>query len=280
MKDFIHTLRFKVFLVLALLLLGLMLYSASTGGFASAPSSVISAVTSPIQGIFRGIGSIFEGNPSEKALKAENEKLKKENQELTSKIVDYNIMKEQNEEYKKYLGIKQENPDFEFEHAKVLGSDPNERFYGFTINKGTTNGVKPKDTVITPDGLVGFVKEVSPFSAKIATILDPSANAAVYSSQTRDSGVVGGTFELAEQGFTKLSYLTKESRVAIGDLIVTSGLYGIYPEGLVVGTVKELKPEKQGLTIYGVIEPKTDIRKVREVFVIKGFKGREEVSSQ
>jgi len=276
MKDFIHSMRFKVFLVLALLLLGIMLYSASTGGFSTAPSSILGAVTTPIQSLTSKIGGLFSGNDSEKALKAEIERLQKENRELTDQIIDYNNIKTQNEQYKLYLGIKEEHPDFEFEPAQVIGSDPNEHFYGFTINKGTLKGIKPKDTVITADGLVGYVKEAGPTYAKIITILDPSANAGVYSSQTRDKGVVGGTYELAREGLTKLSYLPRESTVAVGDLIVTSGLMGMYPEGLVVGTVKEIKHEKQGVSMYGVIVPAAQIQKLREVFVIKNFDGKGE----
>jgi len=274
MKDFFHSLRFKVFLVLALLLLGLMLYGASTGGYSTAPGSVISAVTAPLQSFFRGIGSIFVSESS-RNLKEENARLKTENRSLIDQLVDYNDVIAQNEEYKKYLGIKEQNHDYDFEPARVVGRDPNERFYGFTINKGSSSGIKPNDTVITADGLVGFIKSVGPFESNVTTIFDPSANVSVYSSQTRDSGVVVGSLEFAEKGQVRLSYIPKDNRIAVNDIVVTSGIGGRYPEGMVVGKVLELKPEKQGVSVYGIIEPMAKIRSLRDVFVIKNFDGKE-----
>lgn len=90
----------------------------------------------------------------------ENERLKEENRRLTQRQLEFDKYKLENEQLKEYLDIKEKNPDFDFETAFVIGRDPNDRFYAFTIDKGSLDGISLHDPVITEDGLVGMVVEV------------------------------------------------------------------------------------------------------------------------
>ena len=271
MREFFHSLRFKVFLGIIVALLGLMLW-ASTSDSATFPSSVIGAITTPIQSVASRITGFFTGKESNAGkLQKENEELKQQLRDTTEKLVDYDKIKSENDRYKDYLGIKEQNPDFEFEPAVVVSRDPNDRFYSFTIDKGSVHGIELKDPVMTADGLVGFVSELGPTYAKVLTILDVSTNVGATDSHTSDAGVLNGTALLAKEGLCRLSYLRRDCQVAVGDLIITSGTGGFYPSRLVVGTVKELKPDEQGVSLNAIIEPKADIRALTSVFVIKTF---------
>ena len=98
--------------------------------------------------------------------------------------------------------------------------------------------------------------------------------AGVYDVATRDSGIVTGDISLSSEGLCKLKYLPKESGIASGNLIVTSGIGGVFPKDLPVGTVKSIEVDSSGLSLVADIEPAADIFDVTEVLVIKSFNGQ------
>ena len=156
----------------------------------------------------------------------------------------------------------------------VFGRIAADRFYSFTIDKGSSDGVAENDPVITQEGLVGIVQEVGITHAKVLTILDVMVEVGAINTATREIGATSGEMALAEQGLLRLSYLPRESNAKAGDLIATTGVGGLFPRELVVGTIKEIFPDSQGLSLYAVISPPADIRSVRDVLVIKHFEGQ------
>lgn len=281
MKSFFRSTRFKILLAAVMLLIGLVLYSVSTGGFSSLPSSIVGAVTTPIQSLSSSISgavSGFFGQFTSASAKQERiEELEKQINDLQNKMVDYDTYLNENEELRKYLKLYRENPDFVFEDAIVIGRDPAEPFGNFSINKGTLSGIKPNDPVITAEGLVGYVYDVGPIYAKVRTVLDPATAASAIVSRTRDYVMVeSNTFELAKNGLCKLNYLPRNSSAIQGDYIITSGVGGIYPRGLIIGTISEIKQEPDGISSYAILTPTADIRNIKDVMVIKSFKGQGE----
>ena len=131
---------------------------------------------------------------------------------------------------------------------KILGvsRDATDVYGTFIIDKGTMQGVAYLDPVITEDGLVGYVSQVGPVSSKVTTILSPATDVGAVDKRTGDGGVLGGDQELAQTGYTKLSYLQRNCDVTVGDLIVTSGLGCIYPKNLIIGEVTESKVLSKG----------------------------------
>ena len=89
-----------------------------------------------------------------------------------------------------------------------------------------------------------------------------------------------GTVALAEQGKCKLSYIDRESAVARGDIITTSGVGGIFPKGLMIGIVDEVQVESHGMSLYAVLEPVVDIPSVKDVLVITDFEGQNQNAGQ
>lgn len=187
-------------------------------------------------------------------------------------------MAAENEYYKDYLEIKDKNPDFKFEPATVISRDNTDPYLSFVINKGSANGVKENDPVITDAGLVGYISEVGLTTSKVATILSPDIVIGALDNRTNDSGVVSGTLEQAKEGNTKLFNLSRSCNVAVGDYVVTSG-EGIFPSGLLIGTIKSIGTDEYNTSIYANIDPFEDISEIREVMVITDFEGQGSVLS-
>lgn len=278
MHDFLKSWRFKVLLAVAILLVAIILRAAASGGLGTLTSNVLSAITTPVMKISAAISDAATGFFSKfvnvNAIYDENQRLKEENQQLYQQLIDYETVKRENELYVDFLEIKETNPDFQFEPAAVIGNDHNDRFYSFTIDKGSTSGVSIQDPVITADGLVGIVSEVFLTSARVTTILDVANNVSVYNLRTRDTGIVTGTVELSQKGMCKMIQIPRDSGAAVGDLILTAGSGGIFPSGLVVGKISAIYPETNGISLYAEITPMADIQSVRDVLVLTSFTGQ------
>ena len=156
----------------------------------------------------------------------------------------------------------------------VVGRDTASRFYSFTIDKGSNDGISVNDPVITEEGLVGLVSEVGFTYSKVLTILDVAIQVGAMDSVTREIGVTSGELPLAEQGMLLLSYLPRESQAQPGDIIATTGIGGVFPRDIVIGSISELRPDSKGLSLNAVIEPPADLRAVRDVLVVKSFEGQ------
>ncbi len=277
MKGFFKSKTFKVLLCLAVLMCAFMLRAAYTDGIATLAQQVIGVVTYPFQkaasAISNGVGSFLQRYTRADEISAENELLKEENQKLRDQLVEYESIQNENELYRKFLDIKDQNEDFEFCPAMVIGRDANSQFGSFIIDKGTMQGVAKQDPVITSDGLVGVIEEVGLTYSRVITIQDPGLNIGAYISRTRDTGIVVGTVELSREGQCKMTYLPRDSGAAIGDIVLTSG-GSLFPKGLQIGTVKEILQEEQGISLYAVVEPFASVEGVKDVFVVTSFAGQ------
>ena len=183
-------------------------------------------------------------------------------------------LRRQNELYREFLELKDQHADYQFADARIISTDPADKYGNFTINAGSLKGVKADDPVITPDGLVGVVYEVGPNYAKVRTILDPATQVSAYVSRTRSGGVTGGSVSLAQEGKLRMNLIARDSGAATGDYVVTSGKGGIYPEQLLIGSIEEIQPESDALTMYAVFKPFADLKNLSYVFVIIGFEGQ------
>lgn len=278
MGDFFKSVQFKILALVLALVFAFALRSAQTGTAIPMISKLAGAMLTPVQSAAANTvystEQFFTEYFSGPRLAEENEQLRSELAALRSQLVEYDRIKAENEQLKNYLDIKDENPDFDFEPAMVIGRDAADRFYSFTIDKGSHDGVAKNDPVITEAGLVGIVSEVGISHSKVLTILDATVNVGVMDSRTREIGVANGDLTLSEQGLLKVSYLPRDGEAQVGDIIATTGIGGLYPRGLVIGTIKELLSDSRKLSLYAVTEPPADIRTVQDVLVIKSFDGQ------
>ncbi|HWG17756.1 MAG TPA: rod shape-determining protein MreC [Acidobacteriaceae bacterium] len=149
--------------------------------------------------------------------------------------------------------------------AQVIGTSGSDLTHVLTIDKGSNDGVKPDMAVITPDGIVGKIREVFPATAEVLEINDQTSGAGVVLENTRIRAILHGT----SSGRAQIGNLTADSRIKPGEPVVTSGGDQVYPRGLPVGTVQSIAPDpdRQPYTDI-VIKPAVDLNRVEEVLVI------------
>lgn len=277
MKEFFHSWVFKVLLALCIVMFAFLLRATMTMGASTVVEQIVGTITAPVQSLTSGLSGSITGFLDQflraSEISQENEQLREENRKLIEQMVDYENYKHENESLKEQLGIQEENPQWETMTASVIGRDPSDQFYSFTIDKGTLDGVSYQDPVITADGLVGIVSEVGPVFAKVTTILDVRLNVACQDVRTQDVATISGDIEMAQQGKCKMSLIPRESGIAKGDIVQTAGTSGLYPQGIVVGRVSDVGFEPQGTMMYAVVEPANDIKSIKDVVIITSFKG-------
>lgn len=278
MKEFFHNWVFKVLLALCIVMFAFLLRATMTMGASTVVEQIVGTITAPVQSLTSGLSGSITGFLDQflraSEISQENEQLREENRKLIEQMVDYENYKHENESLKEQLGIQEENPQWETMTASVIGRDPSDQFYSFTIDKGTLDGVSYQDPVITADGLVGIVSEVGPVFAKVTTILDVRLNVACQDVRTQDVATISGDIEMAQQGKCKMSLIPRESGIAKGDIVQTAGTSGLYPQGIVVGRVSDVGFEPQGTMMYAVVEPTNDIKSIKDVVIITSFKGQ------
>ncbi len=275
MRDFFKGKIFKVVACVVALLIGIMIYQAASGGFASFPEAVVGTFVTPIvkasASISDSVAGFFNSIVNAKDIEEENKELRSELAQAYKNLSDYEKAKKENEQLKKVLGIKEKNPDYEMEAATVIGRDSASAFGKFTVNKGSLNGIELNSPVITEDGLVGVITEVGPTYSVVTTILDPDINVGIYNSRTQETGVISGSADLVGNGRTKLKMLPRDTALLSGDIIETSGIGGVFPSGILIGTVKSIGAENSGVSMYAEIEPIVDVTSVSDVVIITEF---------
>ena len=276
MKDFFDTWKFKILVIVAVFLVGIMAYAGANGRLTAAPQELLSVVLTPLQKVTSalsgGAASVWEKYTSIDDVMDRNEQLEAENAELRQQMVDYDRIKAENDAYKALARIQDTNSEASYVSAFVIGRDPLDEFGGFTLDQGSTDGVAVNDAIISDRGyLLGVVVEVDATSCKVMTILHPSFNAAGVISRTRENGIITGSADYAADGLCILSNLARSTLSREGNQVITTGLGGVFPPDVLVGVIKELTPEASGKSTLAVIQPGADPRTVRHVFIITNY---------
>ena len=276
MKDFFKTSSFRVLLIAVVVLLGLIIYTATAGG--SFLASLLGFVSSPMQSIATDVtGNVTEfldlDGYSKDELKELVGVLQEEKAQLEDQLVDYETLKQENDQLKTQLGLEEEKPENELRAASVIGRDPNDVFYGFSIDQGTLSGVTQGAPVITDKGLVGVVTQAYATTSKVACLLSEDVKVAAWSPKRQESGVITSDIATAGTGLLRLSYLSGSTQVQEGDIITTSGEGGSYPQGLKIGTVQSVEKAENDISQYAVVRPYEDLTRVQEVYVVIDFPG-------
>ena len=278
MQKFFKSWGFKILCALAVFAVAIMIRAAASGSADVFLSQAVSVISQPFlkasSSVTNSVQNFLDRFANAEELYLENQELKKQLQDANEKLIGAEQDKRENEQFRSFLGLKETNPDYEFEPATVIGRDSTNRFYSFTIDRGSLHGVEEADPVITADGLVGIVWEVGLTYSHVRTILDISVEVGVYDISTRDSGILNGDITLSSEGLCKLKFLPKESGISSGNLIVTSGIGGVFPKDLPVGVVKAIEVDSSGLSLTAKIAPTADIENVTDVLIIKSFNGQ------
>lgn len=273
MKDFFQTARFKALLTACVVLAGIMAYAGANGRLQSAPQEVLSAALVPLQrvtAIFsNGISGVADHFVHLDSVVKENEKLKEENAQLREQLVELDQYKAENEMFRSANNLKEEHPDYTLLPGFVIGRDPLDQFYSFTIDVGTKHGVEKGNVVVSEHGyLVGMVLDSTYTSAKVVTILNPTLNVSGMVSRTRDNGLVTGHDQLAGEGLCLMNNLPRSTQAAVGDEVITTGMGEVFPADLLIGRITDIETEASGQSMQAKIQPGEDIASIRQVLVL------------
>jgi rod shape-determining protein MreC len=269
MRDFLMRHR-EGLLLLVLVLASVLIISRQVQdptGMSYFRRSVITVVA-PFQNGFsagiNGVRSIWNNYLFLFGTRTENTQLREEVNQLTSEV-----QKLREELYR--AGRLEEFSAYRFETgfagmaAQVIGESPDPWTRTIVVNRGSREGLSRSLPVVTPDGLVGNVIETSDHSSIVRLIVDRSSRVPVLVSRSRARAILEGE----SSGTCQLKYLDRTEDVRQGDIVITSGLAGVYPRGIEVGTISEVLSESYGLYQYAKVLPKAPVNRLEDVLIIR-----------
>lgn len=276
MKDFLRNNGLLILIIAVLLCAITAVASYALGGIANPFSNLLGVVTTPVRNGINGLAQWAQGvyNYSFQydALLEENQRLRQTIAELESQAREGEADSKENQHLRQLLGLREKRRDFELESATVTARSTSNWDSTLTLSKGSDQGVEAGDCVVDSAGnLAGIIDEVGLNYSVMITVVDASLEMGGMLARTDSAAILEGDFTLMGEGLLKLSYLPEDTEFITGDLVQTSGMGGVYPAGLVVGTIQSLHTEASGMTRYAVVAPAAQLDGLTQVFIIKDF---------
>lgn len=229
---------------------------------------VVRKAVSPVERILYGssqyIRNLYNFIVDLPSLKQRNEELETKLKESHIKLANYDQVVKENEELLQLIDFTKENTKSQFIPASVISIDPYKRFSVFVIDKGSSAGVKKDMTVVLSEGLVGRVLEVSTGTSKVLSIIDNTSMFNGISVQSKDYLRITGDDNNKLKGYADFN-----AHISVGDIVVTSGMVGVFPKDIVIGVVKKVEDQEGKLEQLVSIEPSVNIEKINKVLIIK-----------
>lgn len=275
MRDFLekYGLRLLAVTTACAVLLSVLSFLSSTSSFLE---NAVGVVTYPFRSAATAVAEWVEDKQhyykDYSDLLAENEALRVRVAELEREARQAEADREENALLRELLELHEQRRDLVFESASIIDRQTTNWTNALTLNRGTAHGVSQNDCVITAEGyLVGVVTDVGYNWCTVLTVIDTDTELGARIVRTQEVVVAEGDLALMEDGRLKLTYLSADAQLLSGDYVVTSGLGGFYPGGLVIGTVESILVDDDGLTLYAVLAPLARLDSLSEVFIVKDF---------
>ncbi len=236
--------------------------------------STVGSVVEPVQGfasrasgtIIDFVQNLFNTTDADQ----ENQQLKVYIAQLEQNVGEMEALRQENERLKGLLNFTETAPDLSYVSGEVIGRNQGIWFDTFTINVGRNQGVDKNMPVVNAQGLVGRVTEVGANSCKVIAVIDASMSVSVMVERTRDNGMIRGTLDTgADSDQMELYYMASDVDLQPGDRIVTTGVGGVYPKGLLLGEVVEVSRSEGDYN--ALVDPAVDFKRIEEVMVIVGM---------
>ena len=263
------------YLGLIILLVALLLLARSCGSSDSLSSAEAAAKESwqPISAIGDFFGNIFDFS-TKKSLQKEIDELNAEVAELktTSRISD--DVAAENEDLRELLELKESNSTgWVCVAAEVTGREADNWYEKLTINKGSNDGIEENMAVVNQDGLVGKVINVTKTTSDVQLIIDSSGALGGMLQQSSIQGVLQGIG--GGKGLITMTKLPYNADIQLNEVVITSGIAGVFPAGLLVGTVVKVNTSADGLSKEAIIDPYCDFDDIKFVLVIHALSEKE-----
>ena len=218
----------------------------------------------------RAVAGFFENVAEIKHLYSENQRLKENLQEHSLKVAKIKELEAENKNLKALLEVESDLNDYQLRAAEVIMRSPDRWNQQVTINRGKKHGIKPNMAVITADGLVGRVKSIAQFSSVVELLSDVNRSSnisAVVQGNDNIYGVIEG-YDIKEEAMN-FRKIPMDAPLEVGQTVITSGLGGLFPQGLYIGEVSEIIQDDYGLTQSALIKPAADLYQLDYVFVVE-----------
>lgn len=228
-------------------------------------SWVVHPIAEGINSIKDGADHVWDGYISLVNAKKESAELLRQNQDLASRLSDLEILSSENERLRKLLAM----PEIEKGPriaGKIVGQDSTPESISFIINVGSDHGIVPRLPVVSYEGVVGTISKVYSKSSVFVSIIDPAHDMDGTITRSKARFIVEGSGRKGLSG--RLKFLDRAEDVRVGDEVVASGMDGIFPKGIKIGTLVKVDRPRTGVLQEAELRPAVDFGKIEEVLVI------------
>ena len=266
MYQFLFRFRYPFTLLFIVLILLLVLFQSRKDEGSNRWQKVIQTVSYPIQsGVHNLVNTLndwWEGYVMLVGIRNENQQLRQEIDVLKDRL---NRSLEDSVQYNRLRGqllFAQRQPDRKV-FAEIIGESIDNIHQMRLINRGSKHGLKRNFSAILREGLVGRVQSVTPFQSNLQLITDFRSRVPALIQRNRIRGLIYGT-----QTGLEMRQINRRAKVKKGDRVITSGLGGLYPKGILIGTIVEVRVQPHELFQTASIETAVDLSRMEEVFII------------
>jgi rod shape-determining protein MreC len=256
------------YLFVGVILAHILLISAQVSSRSGVPVleavtfGIFSEVQRGLSSAVHGVTSVWSGYVGLRHVKAENDTLKKQLADAQVALQEQRALADRARSLEKLLELR-DRVDLQTTAAQIIGAAATPDFRTVTIDKGTRDGLRPDMAIISPSGVVGRIVVPSARSAKVQLLIDRNAAAGALIERSRAQGVAVG----AGEDRLRLEFVSEAADIVVGDVVVTSGIDGIYPKGFVIGRVEVV--DKSGLTYKRItVKPAVDFSSLEEVLIV------------
>lgn len=279
MKNFLKNNGLWVLFAAAVISVALALVSVFSNT-SSPMTNLVNTIASPFRTAYTAVAEWFIDKHNyyrdNTAMEEEIAQLRREIAQMEAEVRQGREHSEENQRLKELLGLQEKRPDLT---SDIVLADVTEHAVTnwaatLTISQGTADGLEVGDCVMDETGaIVGTISQVGLNWATIVTLVDTETSLGAQVFRTGDLGVAQGNFSLMGENRLRLDYLPADCDLLGGDLVVTSGLGGFYPAGLVIGSVEELQMDDSGASAYAILAPAVDFSELQQVVVLRSFDG-------
>lgn len=260
--------RSRRILVFAPFVLVLALVVFSPGPVLRATQAVVTTAAWP----FLKFGSFVQNKAGsgirfltdQRLLRVQNAAMEKQLEELSAGQVKVAELSAENKRLKKLLDFKQAKHG-DAVAARIIGYDPSGWTQSFLVDKGAAHEIEVNQAVVCPGGVVGKIAQVGPMTSKVLLLVDRHIRVGAMLENSRDTGILEGLGPKT----CRVLYLPQGSIIAVGQRVLTSGLGGIFPKGMVLGKVVEVGLDELQLYQYAKVEPAVNFSKLEEVLILR-----------
>ncbi|GAA0077291.1 rod shape-determining protein MreC [Clostridium sp. CTA-5] len=209
-------------------------------------------------------------------VKTQNRELVIENEELKSKLLQYSDLEQENERLRDVVNFSKQNNNYNYIGCDIIGYSGGSFLDGYIVNKGENEGIKKGMIVISAKGLVGQVTTVGNNWSIIQSLINENIAVSVMVESTREStGYLKGYKDSKNRNLVKVYNLPMDSEIKEGDVIMTSGVGGIYPKEIKIGEVTSVEEDKIKVMKTALVKPYIDFNKLEELFIVSPKDTRE-----